>query len=105
MSCYARTYYYIIFIFSCEVVSDQQRRSVVGASVSAVSSMPENYSPPDPPGPFSPVGSFQCLPALGSHLKEQELQRMLQRQLPYDLDASFKGSTQPNSSVNEIFRF
>lgn len=73
----------------------QQRRSVSG-----MPSVSENYSPPEPPGPFSPVGPFQCLQALGCHLHEQELQDLMQRQPPQEMDASFNGNPQPNSRVN-----
>lgn len=45
----------------------QQRR----ISINNMPSVSENYSPPDPPGPFSPVGPFQCLQALGIHPSQQ----------------------------------
>lgn len=86
-------------IYSYLVASNQQSRSGVDASTSLLSSMAENQSPPDPTGPFSPVVSFQCLAAFGSLVKEQELQEMLQRQLPRDIDESCNGNNQPNSSV------
>ncbi|XP_023712844.2 E3 ubiquitin-protein ligase MYCBP2 [Cryptotermes secundus] len=44
----------------------QQRR----ISINNMPSVSENYSPPDPPGPFLPVGPFQCLQALGVPLQQ-----------------------------------
>ncbi|KAK6627348.1 hypothetical protein RUM44_009825 [Polyplax serrata] len=87
---------------SNSVASNQQSRSGVDASTSLLSSMAENQSPPDPTGPFSPVVSFQCLAAFGSLVKEQELQEMLQRQLPRDIDESCNGNNQPNSSFDGV---
>lgn len=59
----------------------QQRR----ISINNMPSVSENYSPPDPPGPFSPVGPFQCLQALGIplqqvHEDEQFLEETFRRQ-------------------------
>jgi hypothetical protein len=45
----------------------QQRR----ISINNMPSVSENYSPPDPPGPFPPSGPFQCLQALGVHPSQE----------------------------------
>ncbi|KAJ8867991.1 hypothetical protein PR048_031800 [Dryococelus australis] len=47
--------------------TNQQRRSFI----SSMPSVSENYSPPEPSGPFSPVGPFQCLQALGVYPSQQ----------------------------------
>jgi E3 ubiquitin-protein ligase MYCBP2 len=59
----------------------QQRR----ISFNNMPSVSENYSPPDPPGPFSPAGPFQCLQALGVpsqqvHEDQQFLEETFRRQ-------------------------
>lgn len=50
------------------VFSPHQQRRI---SINNMPSVSENYSPPDPPGPFSPAGPFQCLQALGIHPSQQ----------------------------------
>jgi E3 ubiquitin-protein ligase MYCBP2 len=59
----------------------QQRR----VSINNMPSVSENYSPPDPPGPFSPAGPFQCLQTLGVasqqvHEDQQFLEETFRRQ-------------------------
>jgi E3 ubiquitin-protein ligase MYCBP2 len=80
----------------------QQRR----ISINSMPSVSENYSPPDPPGPFPPSGPFQCLQALGVHPSQemhedqQFLEETLRRQTAQQslMEATYNGNIHAYSS-------
>ncbi|XP_076287336.1 MYC binding protein highwire isoform X6 [Lasioglossum baleicum] len=77
-------------------IPKQQRRPS-----QTLSSVAENYSPPDAAGPFPPTGPFQCLQALGVHHSqshderyyEEALRRQNGHQTVYDGSSAMFNST------------
>lgn len=57
-------------------IPKQQRRSS-----QTLSSVAENYSPPEAAGPFPPTGPFQCLQALGIHHSQSHDERYYEEAL------------------------
>lgn len=57
-------------------IPKQQRRSS-----QTLSSVAENYSPPETAGPFPPTGPFQCLQALGIHHSQSHDERYYEETL------------------------
>ncbi|KAG7189537.1 hypothetical protein KM043_017228 [Ampulex compressa] len=77
-------------------IPKQQRRPS-----QTLSSVAENYSPPEAAGPFPPTGPFQCLQALGVHYSqsheeryyEETLRRQNGQQNPYEGSSSMFNPT------------
>lgn len=67
-------------------------------------SLLEGSSARDVQEPFCCVGPFQSLPFLGQHLAEQELQNIIFRDTPEEVEETFNGNpSQPSfSRVNQI---
>lgn len=80
-------------------IPKQQRRPS-----QTLSSVAENYSPPEPAGPFPPTGPFQCLQALGIHNSQSHDERYYEETLRRHSGQHnpFEGNTSLNSSNGRV---